>query len=397
MSGAEGVLAVNIGVAVLFSAGYAIFALVNRSHRPAVWFSVSYLVGMVSPIADLLSPMVHAPALLEWVSYISFLAATLSISATFSLFHRQRPAWWPIGAILAFGLGLRAWIGVEPRDGLDYGIAYQLPFALAAIPAMATVLSIDRRGPLHLALASVFGLLALNFLTKPFLAQAFGSGRTLSDYTRTTYALLSQASSGILLLAAGLVLLLIVAQKAITESQMASEIDPLSGVANRRGFDRLAQAALVRAAQSGRPVSVAVFDLDHFKRINDTFGHAAGDAVIAAFAGRLRGVSLAGGVGRMGGEEFAVLFEGVGAEEAWRCADTLRRETRAAPATDLPSVTVSGGVARLRPGESFAELMRRADAASYQAKNSGRDRIVLAADERRGDQRGGRAQLARAG
>lgn len=394
MSGAEGVLAVNIGVAILFAAGYAIFALVNRSQRPAAWLSVSYLIGMVSPIADFVSPLVDASALLEWVSYVSFLVATLSISATFSLFHRQRPAWLPIMAILAVGLGLRAWIGVEPRDGLDYGMAYQLPFTLATIPALATVLAIDRRSPLHLALAAVFGVIALNFLTKPFLAQAFGAGRSLADYTHTTYALISQASTGILLLAAGLILLLIVAQKAITESQLASEIDPLSGAFNRRGFDRLAQEAMGRSVESGRPISVAVFDLDHFKRINDTFGHDAGDGVIATFAQRLRCVAAATAVGRMGGEEFAVLFEGLDLDDAWRCADAVRREVRVTSAANgPPTFTVSGGVAQLRPGETVAELLRRADAASYQAKNAGRDQVCRAAEARRGDA-GSRVHLA---
>jgi diguanylate cyclase (GGDEF)-like protein len=375
MSGAEGVLAVNIGAASLFAAGYAIFALANRTHRAALWFSVSYLLGMLSPIGDLLSPMIRQPVLMEWFSYATFLIATLSISATFSLFHGRAPAWRPILAILATGLVLRAAIGIDPRDSLGYGLAYQLPFALAAAQAIRTVLAIDRHRPLHLALAGVFAVIAVNFATKPFLALAFGAGRTLSDYTQTTYALISQASTGILLLAAGLVLLLIVAQKAILESQLASEVDPLSGVFNRRGFDRLAQDAMARAIQAGRPLSVAVFDLDLFKRINDTFGHAVGDAVIAGFAARLRELAPATAIGRMGGEEFAVLFENLSAEEAGLCAEGVRRLPRGAAASDLPVFTVSGGVAQLRRGESFADLMRRADAASYRAKNGGRDRI----------------------
>ena len=90
MSGAEGVLAVNIGAGALFAAGYAVFALTNRQHRAALGFSVSYLIGIMSPASDLMAPIVGAPAVTEWASYASFLLATLSSSITFSLFHGRR-------------------------------------------------------------------------------------------------------------------------------------------------------------------------------------------------------------------------------------------------------------------------------------------------------------------
>ena len=379
MSGAEGVLAVNIGTAALFAAGYAVFALTNRTHRAALGFSVSYLIGMLSPISDLLSPVVPSPEVTEWLSYAAFLLGTLSISITFSLFHNRRPSWNAMIAIFVLGLALHAAIGTAPQDTVAYGMAYQLPFTLAAIQAVSTVLTVGR-GPLHLTLAGLFALTGVNFMTKPFLAVAFGSGRTLEGYVRTTYALLSQASTGILLLAAGLLLLLIVAQKAILESQLASETDPLSGLANRRGFDRLAHQAIARALPARRPVSVAVFDLDHFKRINDTFGHAVGDEVITAFATRLRTLAPPDAViGRVGGEEFVMLLQNTTAEAAWRCADMIRR--RVPDGDALPPFTVSGGVAQLRPGESLAEMMRRADQASYQAKTAGRDQVCHAAGD----------------
>jgi diguanylate cyclase (GGDEF)-like protein len=380
MSGAEGVLAVNVGVAALFAAGYAIFALTNRAHRVALGFSVNYLIGMLSPLNDLIAPAVGAPAVTEWLSYVTFLLAMLSVAVTFSLFHRRTPSWGAAVAIFVLGLTLRATIGIEPRDTLAYGLAYQLPFALAAIQVVSTVLAVNRR-PLHLALAGVFVLMAANFLLKAFMAVSFGAGRTLTSYTSTTYAMLSQSSSGILLLAAGLLMLLIVAQKAILESQQASETDPLSGLSNRRGFDREAHQAITRALAARRPLAVAVFDLDHFKRINDSFGHAVGDSVIVAFAARLRALAPPGAlVGRMGGEEFVLMLENTGAEAMWLCADAIRR--RACAGDGLPHVTVSGGVAELRPGESLAELMRRADQASYQAKGGGRDQVRQAPEDR---------------
>jgi diguanylate cyclase (GGDEF)-like protein len=127
-------------------------------------------------------------------------------------------------------------------------------------------------------------------------------------------------------------------------------------------------------------VSVAIFDLDHFKRINDTFGHSTGDAVIVAFARLLRATAPAGAVvGRQGGEEFVLLIAGATVETAWLAADAIRIATAQHTDRDLPRVTVSGGVAQLRRGETLSELLRRADQASYQAKHSGRDNICMAA------------------
>ncbi len=380
MSGAQVVMAVNIALGSLFAAAYAIIALSNKSQRRALWFSVGYLVGMLEPACDLLAPVVGKPELLEGIGYTSFLLATLSISATFSVFWRRPPPWPQILLILAVGLALRVLIWPLPPNTLVYGIAYQLPFTLAAILATSTVLSVRPRRALHLALAGVFGLIAAHFMLKPSLAMALSPGAAPSDYAHTAYALVSQASSGVLLLAAGIFLLLVVAQRAISESQLASETDPLSGVANRRGFDRLAQEALSRAQPMGLPVSVATFDLDHFKAINDTFGHSTGDAVIVAFARLLRASAPAGSVvGRQGGEEFALLIAGVTAQMAWLAADTIRIAAARQTEGDLPPVTVSGGVAQLRRGETLSELLSRADQASYQAKHGGRDRICMAA------------------
>lgn len=380
MDGALVVLAVNIAVASLFAAGYAIIAAVNRGQRAALWFSASYLVGMLSPIGDLLVPVVGWPAPLEWLSYTSFLLATLSISATFSLFHGRRPPWRTIALILVGGIAVRAAIWDSPRDTLAYGAAYQGAFFLAALLAVRTVLSVDRR-PLVLLLAGIFALIAVNLATKPLLVAALGQGATMADYTTTTYALLSQASTGILLLAAGLVLLLIVAQKAITESERASETDPLSGLLNRRGFDRQAQAVFARARERRRPVSAILFDLDHFKRVNDGHGHAAGDAVIARFAASLGALLPPGTVtGRIGGEEFAALLDGADLAAAARYADAVRAAAARAPADALPMTTVSGGVACACADESLAELIRRADQAAYRAKCDGRNRICADAD-----------------
>lgn len=381
MGGAVVVLAVNIAVAALFAAGYAIVAFAVPGQRAALGFAASYMIGLVAPAADFVAPFVAAPATTEWLSYGGFLAALLSISITFSRYHGRPAPWRAAAVLLVGGLIVRAAIWDGPSDGIADGLAYQSPFVLAAGLAVGTVLRTGAGRPLHRLLAAIYAVVAAHFLAKPFLSASYGAGRTLTNYTSTTYALLSQASTGILLLAAGLVLILLVAHKAITDSQLASETDPLSGLANRRGFDARAHTVLARAAERGRPVAVALFDLDHFKRVNDTHGHAVGDAVIARFGALLREAAPDGAViARLGGEEFALLLDGAAAPAARRHAEAVRLAMTGAVIEGVAMPTASGGVATLAPGESLAELLRRADHACYRAKAAGRDRICAAPD-----------------
>lgn len=265
------------------------------------------------------------------------------------------------------------------RNTMPYELFFQLPFVAAAAMPAWVLLRQRRRRPLEVATGAIFAVVAAHFLAKPFLAVAFGSGRTASDYMASTYALISQASTGILLTAAGLMILLITLQDIVRASQAASETDPLSGLANRRGFDIRTSHVLEKSNQLNLPVSVAMFDIDHFKSINDTFGHQTGDEVIRSFADLLRRAAPhAAAIGRMGGEEFALLFEHTNQEGARLYAEAIRIAAAAPGDTGLPAFTVSGGVTSVLPGEPLGEAMRRADIALYSAKREGRDRICVA-------------------
>jgi diguanylate cyclase (GGDEF)-like protein len=152
--------------------------------------------------------------------------------------------------------------------------------------------------------------------------------------------------------------------------------DPLTGLMNRRGFDRLAQAAHAEARERSLPMALALFDLDHFKKINDEFGHPAGDEALQAFADVLHVcVRSHDPVARIGGEEFAILISGGAAAEIETVCEGVRRRlsTQGDPAF---RITTSIGVATLRPDESFRELYARADKALYLAKQNGRDRLM---------------------
>jgi diguanylate cyclase (GGDEF)-like protein len=162
-----------------------------------------------------------------------------------------------------------------------------------------------------------------------------------------------------------------------------SQTDQLTGLFNRWGFNEAAEAALAEARRSGAPVAILMCDLDHFKSINDRFGHEVGDHVLAETADVLRQFARTKGalVGRYGGEEFALVMVGTGREHARQHAEDIRQACAARTVLDgktpLP-VTISIGLTVAQGDLELAELMREADHALYAAKRGGRDRVVEA-------------------
>lgn len=163
-----------------------------------------------------------------------------------------------------------------------------------------------------------------------------------------------------------------------------SMTDPLTGLCNRRGFEPQIDQALARAARTGEEIALMLVDLDHFKAVNDAFGHAAGDAALLAVADSIRSVIRPTDVAaRIGGDELAVLLSGCDADGALRVCERLRAAVAATNPFMPRPLTLSIGVAdraTLRwaePGdETSAELLQAADAALYMAKAGGRDRAM---------------------
>ncbi len=162
-------------------------------------------------------------------------------------------------------------------------------------------------------------------------------------------------------------------------------LDALTGVLNRKGFDRQL-TKLVTEPPPGSHHCLVMLDIDHFKQVNDKHGHVVGDRVIQAVGEILR-AAVAGGSGaaaRYGGEEFAILLPNTTLERAAQVAEDVRLRTKAMKIRDrrtqdvLLTVTISGGVAVLQPGDDGGALVQRADAALYRSKQTGRDKVTRA-------------------
>ena len=176
-------------------------------------------------------------------------------------------------------------------------------------------------------------------------------------------------------------------QQSLEAIRAESLTDPLTGLGNRKYFDRMIEMEVQNAQAAGEPLSLLMFDIDHFKSFNDSYGHLTGDQVL-----RLVGLSLKQTIkgrditARYGGEEFAVVLPNTALRQALTVADHIRRAVMAkelkkkSTGEILGRVTISVGVSMLKPGDDTDSLIERADACLYAAKRNGRNRVVCEVD-----------------
>ena len=376
------VLGINMSVAGIFAVAFAVVAATNRTARGARWLALGYGMGIVNVGLEFLLTRQVDPTPVGIGIFLVFLLALSFALIGVAYHYGARPPWGAMAAIWVLTI-----LAVPVIFSMTYGsilrlMLYQLPyFAMQSLVGLVIWRS-GRRQALDLLLIALQLIAAIIYVAKPFIAATVGTASAPQGYMATTYAAISQSGSVVTLMAIALVLLLIMMRDTTAEMIARSETDPLSSVLNRRGFEHHVELALLRGGDTA--VLIAA-DLDHFKAINDSFGHAAGDGVIAHFAAMLVDAAPAGAiVGRIGGEEFAVLIPDALLSEGRLYAEAVRTAFASAQLPVLGidrGFTASFGVAQRSADDTLFELSRRADAALYRAKASGRNRVRVALGE----------------
>ena len=365
--------------ALLFAGLFAVLWWRAQERRHLLAFALSYASLVVSFALVVLVFDGTSPAMAVAVALISGFGAAAMVWGAARRMGLTSPvaAYAVIGALMALFAGLAAAFGQPRVLMLAQNTGSSLIFVLGALvlwSARSTRL-LDR------ALIWVMALFAAHGFSRPLQAMLVETGLESLRFGVSNFQAINVVIIGILSVSMAMIMLAQAVQDNFREEQEAATIDPLSGLMMRRAFEAAVRAAVARAEPRGRPLSLIVADIDYFKAINDTHGHAVGDQVIASFgqllADKIRPSDLAG---RIGGEEFCLLAWNCEGRAAAALAERIRsavRDFRGRAGNVELTLSASFGVAQWHSGETFAEVFARADAALYEAKNCGRNRVVF--------------------
>ena len=350
----------------------------TQENFPALrWWGTAYLLGAVSVALSTLAGNMLGPMLSLALNAVGFVACGMVWNAA-RVFHGRKPN-LP-GLLLGAMVWVAAVMTLKPEAS---AIRFMIGAAIVAIYAALTAAQLwsERRKTLQRRWPAIVVPVLHGFvLMLPILLG--GLLRPHDDaFASSIWVTVFSIELVLYAVATVFVIFMLVSERVVTAHKTAASTDPLTGMFNRRGFAEATSRVIEREANAGRPVTVLIFDLDHFKSINDRFGHSAGDEILKLFAtvvlSTLRITDLSG---RVGGEEFAALLpcpleEGVIAAERVREAFA----DSGIVVEDGPvDTTVSIGVAGGPAGTELEVLLAAADSALYQAKRNGRNRVEAA-------------------
>jgi diguanylate cyclase (GGDEF)-like protein len=367
-------------IATMIAAMLGVMLLVfGRNEKiPALkWWGSAYLLGAASVALWTLASHALGGVLSLALNAVGFVACGMVWNAS-RVFHGRKPI-WP-GLVL----GAMAWIAAvmtlpPAASVMRMTIGAGIVAVYAALTA--TELWTERRRSLQKGWPAMLVPVMHGFvLMLPIL---LGNLLQPHDEKFASSIWVTGFSVELVLYAVGtvFVIFMLVSERAVSAHRNAASMDPLTSMFNRRGFSEISSRLIEREAKAGRPVTALIFDIDHFKSINDRFGHPAGDEVLKLFAtvvvNTLRISDLSG---RIGGEEFAALLP-CPLEEGVLAAERVREAfaNSGIVVEDGPvDTTVSIGVAGGPAGTELEVLLAAADTALYQAKRSGRNRVEAA-------------------
>jgi diguanylate cyclase (GGDEF)-like protein len=350
----------------------------RQENIPALkWWGTAYLLGAVSVALWTLASSSLGEILSLALNAVGFVACGMVWSAS-RVFHGRKPN------LPGLVLGALAWIAAVlslPPEASAMRMTIGAGIVAAYAALTAAELWSERRSTLQRRWPAIVVPVMHGFvLMLPIL---LGNLLHLRDDKFSGSIWVTVFSIELVLYAVGtvFVIFMLVSERTVTAHKKAASMDPLTGMFNRRGFAEASAQVIEREARAGSPVTVLIFDIDHFKSINDRFGHPAGDEILKIFAAVVvNSLRISDLSGRIGGEEFAALLpcsleEGVLAAERVREAfESSGIMDEAGPVDTTVSIGVAGGPA----GTELEVLLAAADTALYQAKRGGRNRVEVA-------------------
>lgn len=385
-------------------------------HSPTLLIMATLLMGIISLVMGAMWLYNrHIPGLKSWAC--SFVAGFLLCAVMLMRMLDETSAAMPLMLLLLqtlmFMIGCLTFVGARTHVGAAPP-GYALPLALYGILLCATLYfsaiidnpnarflvpslinalfflgsahALGRFGfrnyPGRTFLAVVMGVHALFLIARPFVFPLGGTGMfSANNQFNMSQFVLLESTLALTLIAFGI--LMVTTEYTTSKWRRLAERDPLTSVFNRRSFLTLLDKALSRNERQQQPLAVMLIDLDHFKSINDRWGHKQGDEALRHFVDIvthcLRHEDI---LGRLGGEEFAVFLNDADLQVARTVAERLRSTVESCPvptASGTIPLTISLGLTLACPGETPESVLHRADVAMYQAKHRGRNRIEIVA------------------
>ncbi|WP_312520467.1 GGDEF domain-containing protein [Massilia sp.] len=361
----------NVGFAILM-AGYMRGA--SPSAGLQLWMWARLGIGF-SQLVGWARPLLGAPVLgsLEGLGWILAVALEMAAYCVFFGFTRWGRILFPVT-----GLSCLVVIAASARGASHAQLSAMVACVVALFAAAMAWILLRRR---HASLLQ--RIIGVNDALFALSVAAWASSALQSNVVPDARAAQEAAylTGYLLMIVNGFGFLLLCKQKDDSRMAHLASVDCLTGLLNRHAFLERAESARVAAQRQRQPLALMMIDIDHFKAINDRWGHASGDDALVVFAQTARQVMRGHEtIGRLGGEEFAMMLPAASLEEAVQAAQRLRLAIRAATViTSGPSytMTVSIGVVVLDPNEGLSDALARADHALYSAKREGRDRVEV--------------------
>jgi diguanylate cyclase (GGDEF)-like protein len=364
----------NIGFAIVMAA-YAHGHDGNRAVRIWTWAKfiqgVAHLLGWLRP---------EYPA--AWVPYFSNSLLVLGVATevlAYSRFFHLRGVRRALGPMTA--LAILIYLSVRYGGATPNQTTALMSAIITVYTGVMTVMLFGNSNGPHTPVQRIIGASTLLFFCA-MLGRTVGAllDPSISVFSAGMVQSIAFLSGYLLLIVNGFGFLLLCKQRDDLKMEQLATIDSLTGLVNRRAFFERTEGARQLARRLQRPITMMMLDIDHFKKLNDRFGHATGDDALVLFAETARAALREHDImGRLGGEEFALVLPGTDLAGALHAAERLR-----AAVTDVPLLTdgnqyrmsVSIGVVLIDPDEHINSALARADHALYAAKSAGRDRVV---------------------